>query len=77
MRFKNIIDFLNKHPRAGVPYTKKLGALLSNGYYMWWQAFEVSSINPYLITIIIYIISIIKLCKNLDQGFSVRPENIY
>lgn len=77
MRFKNIIDFFNKYPRAEVPYTKRLGALLSNEYYMWWQAFEVSSINPYLITIIIYIISIIKLCKNLHQGFSVRLENIY
>ena len=69
MRFKNIIDFFNKYPRAGVPYTKKLGALLSNGYYMWWQAFEVSSINPYLITIIIYIISIIKLWKTWTKGF--------
>lgn len=69
MRFKNIIDFFNKYPRAGVPYTKKLGALLSNGYYMWRQAFEVSSINPYLITIIIYIISIIKLWKTWTKGF--------
>ena len=77
MRFKNIIDFFNKYPRAEVPYTKKLGALLSRGYYMWREAFEVSSINPYSITIIIYIISIIKLCKNLDPGFSIRPENIY
>ena len=77
MRFKNIIDFFNKYSRAEVPYTKKLGALLSNGYCMWREAFEVSSKNPYSITIIIYIISIIKLCKNLDPGFSITPEKIY